>query len=244
MFPELHRSSRTAGNIAFRSFAAEMQLAEIFDPSCAKVNDNPQNAAPALAPLLPVQRLRIVRGSQISSPYKSDAAPAMMTPMNAIRAKLDICTISIAFLGDHREAYDKGTMTICTKTLRVLFAYLAKSLMLTACPLISHLPTRAKVHKSWCSPSFRSYRSLTGEVLAKDGTCRPLTKGSYIHPAEKRPAVSRTRDCVARLDQCSVHATTRLFTSPRQHPNDRGYTQYRFNIEEPAESSWVDPVEW
>ena len=31
-----------------------MQLAEIFDPSCANVKDNPQNAAPALAPLLPV----------------------------------------------------------------------------------------------------------------------------------------------------------------------------------------------
>lgn len=74
--------------MAFKSFAAEMQLAEMFDPSCAKVKDSPQNAAPALAPLLPVQRLRIVRGSQISSPYRSDAAPAIMTPTNAMRAKL------------------------------------------------------------------------------------------------------------------------------------------------------------
>jgi hypothetical protein len=88
--------------MAFRSFAAEMQLAEMFDPSCAKVNDNPQNAAPALAPLDPVQRLRIVRGSQISSPYKSDAAPAMMTPMNAISAKLGDCIISLELPGDHR----------------------------------------------------------------------------------------------------------------------------------------------
>jgi hypothetical protein len=89
LLSELYRPSRTAGNMAFRSFAAEIQLAEMFDPSCAKVNDNPQNAAPALAPLDPVQRLRIVRGSQISSPYKSDAAPAMMTPMKAMSAKLD-----------------------------------------------------------------------------------------------------------------------------------------------------------
>jgi hypothetical protein len=99
---ELHPSSRTAGNIAFKSFAAEMQLAEMFDPSCAKVNDNPQNAAPALAPLDPVQRLRIVRGSQISSPYKSDAAPAMMTPMNAMSAKLGDFIISIELPGNYR----------------------------------------------------------------------------------------------------------------------------------------------
>jgi hypothetical protein len=82
------KHARTAGNIAFRSFAAEMQLAEMFDPSCARVNDSPQNAAPALAPLLPVQRPRIVRGSQISSPYRSEAAPAIMTPTKAMRAKL------------------------------------------------------------------------------------------------------------------------------------------------------------
>jgi hypothetical protein len=88
--------------MAFRSFAAEMQLAEMFDPSCAKVNDNPQNAAPALAPLDPVQRLRIVRGSQISSPYRSDAAPAMITPMNAMSAKLDGLGVSVESLEDHR----------------------------------------------------------------------------------------------------------------------------------------------
>jgi hypothetical protein len=119
--------------MAFRSFAAEMQLAEMFDPSCANVNDSPQNAAPALAPLDPVQRLRIVRGSQISSPYRSDAAPAIMTPMNAMSAKLDHCNVNIGLLEDQRQSYDKGTMTICTKTLRVRLAYLAKSLMLTAC---------------------------------------------------------------------------------------------------------------
>jgi hypothetical protein len=87
--------------MAFRSFAAEMQLTEMFEPSCAKVNDNPQNAAPALAPLDPVQRLRIVRGSQISSPYRSDAAPAMMTPMNAMSAKLDDCNVSMELLESH-----------------------------------------------------------------------------------------------------------------------------------------------
>jgi hypothetical protein len=119
--------------MAFRSFAAEMQLAEIFDPSCANVNDSPQNAAPALAPLDPVQRLRIVRGSQISSPYKSDAAPAMMTPMKAMSAKLDDFHVSTEIRENQISAYDKGTITIWTKTLRVLFAYLAKSLMLTAC---------------------------------------------------------------------------------------------------------------
>lgn len=118
--------------MAFRSFAAEMQLAEMFDPSCAKVNDNPQNAAPALAPLDPVQRLRMVKGSQMSSPYKSEAAPAMMTPMNAISAKLNGRQVSIELLKSHRHAYDRGTITICAKTLRVLLAYLAKSLMLTA----------------------------------------------------------------------------------------------------------------
>jgi hypothetical protein len=97
------------------------------------VNDSPQNAAPALAPLDPVQRLRIVRGSQISSPYKSDAAPAMMTPMKAMSAKLDDFHVSTELRENQISAYDKGTITIWTKTLRVLFAYLAKSLMLTAC---------------------------------------------------------------------------------------------------------------
>jgi hypothetical protein len=119
--------------MAFRSFAADMQLAEILDPSCAKVNDSPQNAAPALAPLDPVQRLRIVRGSQISSPYRSDAAPAIMTPMNAMSAKLNGYNVSTELIETHRQAHDRGTITICTKTLRVLLAYLAKSLMLTAC---------------------------------------------------------------------------------------------------------------
>lgn len=119
--------------MALRSFAAEIQLAEMFDLSCANVNDNPQNAAPALAPLDPVQRLRIVRGSQISSPYNSDAAPAIMTPMNAMSAKPGDCNVSIELVETHRQTYDKGTITICTKTLRVLLAYLAKSLMLTAC---------------------------------------------------------------------------------------------------------------
>lgn len=128
-----HRSSRTAGNMAFRSFAAEMQLAEMFDPSCARVNDSPQKAAPALAPLDPVQRPRIVRGSHISSPYKSEAAPAMMTPMNAMSAKLGDSNVSTELPVHQKRAYDKGTMTICTKTLRVLLAYLAKSLILTAC---------------------------------------------------------------------------------------------------------------
>ena len=136
---KLHQWSLTAGNIAFKSFAAEMQLAEMFDPSCAKVNERPQNAAPALAPLDPVQRPRIVRGSQISSPYRSDAAPAMITPTNAIRANLDDCAVSIGRLGKQMLAYDRGTMTICTNTLRVLLAYLAKSLMLTACNPMSNV---------------------------------------------------------------------------------------------------------
>lgn len=62
-----------------------------------------------------------------------------------MRAKLVDCAVSIGLLKDHGQAYDRGTMTICTKTLRVLFAYLAKSLMLTACVLMSLLVARAKL---------------------------------------------------------------------------------------------------
>lgn len=66
---------------------------------------------------------------------------------------------------------------------------------------------------------------------------------AYIHATEERPAVSRPRDFVASLDQGSVHTTTCLLTRPSQHSNDSGYTQQRLHVEEPTQSSWVDPME-
>jgi hypothetical protein len=70
----------------------------------------------------------------------------MMTPTNAMRANLGGCVIRIGLLPNNWQAYDRGTITICTKTLRVLFAYLAKSLILTACVLISPCIARANAH--------------------------------------------------------------------------------------------------
>jgi hypothetical protein len=81
-------------------------------------------------------------------------------------------------------------------------------------------------------------------VLVKYNRSTTLTIGSYIHSAEERPAVSRTRDFVARLDQRGVHATACLLTGPYQHPDDCRYAQQCFDVKEPTQSSGMDPVEW
>ena len=81
------------------------------------------------------------------------------------------------------------------------------------------------------------------ELSANCGSNGSPTSVSYVHAAEERPAVSRTRDFVASLDQCGVHTTTCLFACPCQHPNDSRDTQKCLHVEEPAQSSRVNPVE-
>ena len=59
-------------------------------------------------------------------------------------------------------------------------------------------------------------------------------RGPYIHPAEERPSVRRSRNRTARVDQGCVHATTGRLTRPDQHADDCWDAQNCFDVEEPA----------